>query len=123
MISKVGFLEGATPVLLYHHERYDGTGYPFGLAAEQIPLEARVFSVVDAYDAMTSDRPYRRAMRHMDAMREISVNSGTQFDPAIVHEFQRLMGSRPELHARLAGEPRRRPHEDDDNPRLAESVA
>lgn len=123
MISKVGFLEGATPVLLYHHERYDGTGYPFGLAAEQIPLEARIFSVVDAYDAMTSDRPYRRAMRHMDAMREISVNSGTQFDPAIVHEFQRLMGSRPELHARIAGEPRRRPHEDDDNPRLAESVA
>ena len=64
MISKVSFLEGATPILLYHHERYDGTGYPFGLMSDRIPMEARLFSVVDAYDAMTSNRPYRDAMPH-----------------------------------------------------------
>lgn len=123
MISKVGFLEGATPVLLYHHERYDGGGYPFGLAADQIPLEARIFSVVDAYDAMTSDRPYRRAMAHREAMQEIAQHSGSQFDPAIVREFQRMMSSRPELHARVGVNASHHPHEDDDNPRLAESVA
>jgi len=124
MISKVGFLEGSTPILLYHHERYDGAGYPFGLSGDRIPLEARIFSVVDAYDAMTSDRPYRSAGSHEHAMAEIAKNSGTQFDPAIVVLFQRLMSSRPELHARIAA--RRlagNTHEDDDNPRFAESVA
>lgn len=123
MISKVGFLEGSTPVLLYHHERYDGSGYPFGLSGEQIPLDARIFSVVDAYDAMTSDRPYRSAMSHRDAMREISLHSGTQFDPAIVREFQRLMGARPDLHARVTSHFSRPSHDDDDRPHLAESVA
>jgi HD-GYP domain-containing protein (c-di-GMP phosphodiesterase class II) len=122
MISKVGFLEGTTPVLLYHHERYDGRGYPFGLSGDQIPLDARIFSVVDAYDAMTSDRPYRQAMPHRDAMREIGLHSGSQFDPAIVREFQRLMNTRPDLHARASGAITRARH-DDDQPHLAESVA
>ncbi len=126
MISKVGFLEGSTPILLYHHERWDGAGYPFGLSGERIPLEARIFSVVDAYDAMTSDRPYRQARQHEEAMSEIGRNSGTQFDPAIVAAFQRLMSTRPELHSRVAAQrvlERGHGHEDDDNPRLAESVA
>ncbi len=100
MVSKVGFLEGATPILLYHHEKYDGTGYPFGLAADNIPLEARIFSIVDAYDAMTSHRPYRDAMPHRVAIEEVVANSGTQFDPNVVRAFDSLMLSRPDLHAR-----------------------
>jgi HD-GYP domain-containing protein (c-di-GMP phosphodiesterase class II) len=97
MVSKVGFLEKALPILLYHHERFDGTGYPFGLAADNIPLEARIFSIVDAYDAMTSDRPYRDAMSYEAAMAEIRENCGTQFDPNVVESFEQLMTLRPDL--------------------------
>jgi len=91
MVSKVKFLEGALPILLYHHERYDGTGYPFGLQGEAIPLEARIFAVVDSYDAMTSDRPYRAAMSLDDALEEIRRNAGIQFDPEIVLAFTRII--------------------------------
>ena len=101
MISKVAFLEGATPILLYHHERFDGGGYPFGLMSDKIPLEARLFSVVDAYDAMTSNRPYRDAMPHAAAMAEIHDGSGTQFDPAIVNVFAGMMMAHPELRSRI----------------------
>jgi HD-GYP domain-containing protein (c-di-GMP phosphodiesterase class II) len=88
MVSKVGFLEGAMPILLYHHERYDGSGYPFGLAQDKIPLEARIFAVVDAYDAMTSERPYRKAVPPEEALQEIRANAGTQFDPQVVAPFE-----------------------------------
>jgi HD-GYP domain-containing protein (c-di-GMP phosphodiesterase class II) len=91
MVSKVGFLEGALPILLYHHERYDGTGYPFGLQGSAIPLEARIFTVVDAYDAMTSDRPYRDAMPSEAAMDEIRQNAGVQFDPEVVAAFEQII--------------------------------
>jgi len=97
MVSKIGFLEPAMPILLYHHEKYDGTGYPFGLADDNIPLEARIFSIIDAYDAMTSDRPYRPAMSHDAAMIEIYRNAGSQFDPAVVDAFAELMITRPDL--------------------------
>ncbi len=91
MVSKVEFLEGALPILLYHHERYDGTGYPFGLEGEAIPLEARIFTVVDSYDAMTSDRPYRQAMRPEAALLAIERNVGIQFDPEVVEAFTRVV--------------------------------
>ena len=91
MISKVAFLEGALPIILYHHERYDGAGYPHRLEGEAIPLEARMFSVVDSYDAMTFDRPYRKAMPIAEALAEIERNSGSQFDPEVVVAFTRLI--------------------------------
>lgn len=88
MVSKVGFLEGAMPILLYHHERYDGTGYPFGIDGDKIPLEARIFAIVDAYDAMTSERPYRQAMPPEEALAEIRAKAGVQFDPQVVEAFE-----------------------------------
>ena len=70
-----------------HHERWDGKGYPQGLAGKDIPLISRILAVVDAYDAMTQDRPYRKAMSHADAILEIRNNTGTQFDPDIALIF------------------------------------
>jgi len=71
----------------YHHERWDGKGYPYGLKGEGIPLTARIISITDAFDAMTTDRPYRKAISAEKAMEEIKRNSGTQFDPTVVVRF------------------------------------
>ncbi len=73
--------------ILFHHERWDGGGYPHGLKGDQIPLLSRILAVSDAYDAMTQDRPYRHAMASRDAITEIRDNSGTQFDPEVVRIF------------------------------------
>ncbi|MGH7166565.1 MAG: HD domain-containing phosphohydrolase, partial [Nitrospiraceae bacterium] len=87
LASRVDFLKGASKIILAHHERYDGLGYPFGLKGDVIPLGARVFSVVDALDAMTSHRPYRKAKSFDHAREEIRRYSGCQFDPAVVEAF------------------------------------
>jgi ribonuclease P protein subunit RPR2 len=71
----------------HHHERWDGAGYPDGLAGERIPLPARIFAIADALDAMTSDRPYRRGGSWEAALLEIERGAGTQFDPAVVAHF------------------------------------
>ncbi len=81
-------------ITLYHHERWDGKGYPYGLAAEQIPLVARLFSVVDVFDALTSDRPYRTAWDVSHALEYIREQSGSQFDPRIVETFMEVVGGR-----------------------------
>ena len=81
------FAEIAGKIARYHHERWDGTGYPDGLAGEDIPLIARIMSVVDVYDALTSERPYKKPYSHEKAMGLIAGGSGTQFDPELVEEF------------------------------------
>ncbi len=84
MIEEFGFLQGAAEIVLFHHERFDGTGYPFGLQGEEIPLSARLFSLADTIDAITSDRPYRRSRSFEEALEEVKLCSGTQFDPRLV---------------------------------------
>jgi response regulator RpfG family c-di-GMP phosphodiesterase len=90
MIENVPFLRGAVPIVYCHHERWDGTGYPQGLRGEAIPLGARIFAVVDAFDAMTFDRPYSRAISFEAAKAEIQRCVGTHFDPAVVESFMRV---------------------------------
>jgi putative nucleotidyltransferase with HDIG domain len=90
ILTGIQFLEGAADLVLHHHERYDGKGYPVGLKADQIPFGARLFSVVDTFDAMTSDRPYRKALSADYARQEIRRQSGHQFDPEIVRAFLRI---------------------------------
>ncbi|MDD3718623.1 MAG: HD domain-containing protein [Actinomycetota bacterium] len=87
IVEPVEFLQGPRPIILHHHERYDGTGYPQGLKGEAIPLCARILSVADAFEAMRSDRPYRRALNLPDAVEELRRNSGSQFDPRVVEVF------------------------------------
>jgi len=87
LIKEIKFLKEAGNIILYHHERYDGNGYPKGLQKEDIPLEARIFSLADALDAITSYRPYRRERDFSAAKKEILANSGTQFDPKVVDAF------------------------------------
>jgi response regulator RpfG family c-di-GMP phosphodiesterase len=87
MVSGISFLSGAAQILLAHQESYDGSGYPRGLAGDQIPMGARIFAVTDTLDAMTSDRPYRNALSFQDAREEIVRCSGSQFDPDVVQAF------------------------------------
>lgn len=90
MLAGVDHLRGAVPYVLYHHERWDGSGYPRGLAGAAIPVEGRLLAVVDAYDAMTSQRPYHAAVSSEIATAEIVQRRGHQFDPAIAEAFARL---------------------------------
>ena len=90
----------------HHHERWDGTGYPDGLSGEEIPLGARIIAVADAFDAMTSDRAYRRAMSEAQALAEVRRQSGSQFDPEVVAAFERaLAGPAISPEPRLAAAP------------------
>ncbi len=87
IINSVEFLKDAAKLVLYHHERWDGKGYPEGLKGRAIPLEARIFSVADAFDVMTSGRPYKKAVSIEEAIEEIKRESGKQFDPEVVEAF------------------------------------
>ncbi len=90
LLSGTSCLHAALPVVLSHHEQWDGSGYPAGLTEIQIPLAARLFAIADALDAMTSDRPYRKALSFETAREEIARKAGTQFDPALVRAFLTL---------------------------------
>jgi putative nucleotidyltransferase with HDIG domain len=87
MVARVKALRLAVPAVLYHHERWDGGGYPVGVEGDAIPWEARVLAVVDAFDAMTTNRAYRRAIADELAVAELERCAGTQFDPEVVRVF------------------------------------
>ncbi len=90
-LSPISFLAKALDIPMYHHERWDGTGYPHGLKGERIPLAARIFAIIDVWDALTSDRPYRAAWSEDEALQYIREGAGSHFDPEIVELFTRMI--------------------------------
>jgi diguanylate cyclase (GGDEF)-like protein len=92
MLHQVELLKPAAEIVRAHHEHYDGSGYPRGLSVDDIPLGARILAVVDAFDAITSGRPYRAARPEPEALQEIVRNRGTQFDPRVIDAFLRALG-------------------------------
>jgi putative two-component system response regulator len=108
--SQRTFLDMAMEICYHHHERWDGKGYPHGLAGDAIPLPARIVAVADAYDAITSDRPYKRAFDHAEAVRRITVDRDRHFDSVLVDAFLACAAEFPRIQARFkdpraAGEP------------------
>jgi HD-GYP domain-containing protein (c-di-GMP phosphodiesterase class II) len=90
LLSPIAYLRPALDIPHLHHERWDGRGYPLGLKSEEIPLAARVFAVVDVWDALTSNRPYREKVDEERAREMIREGSGTEFDPRVVEAFLKL---------------------------------
>lgn len=97
-------LSTVADLILKHHERWDGKGYPLGLEKTEIPIECRILSIVDAYDTMTNDRPYCKARSHSEALKEIERCAGTQFDPKIVEEFLKMLQESPRLQGSVSSE-------------------
>jgi response regulator RpfG family c-di-GMP phosphodiesterase len=91
MLKKIDYLAPALDIPYCHHEKWDGSGYPRGLKGEQIPMAARLFAIVDVWDALNSDRPYRRALPEDQALDYIKQQSGKHFDPNIVENFLDMM--------------------------------
>jgi HD-GYP domain-containing protein (c-di-GMP phosphodiesterase class II) len=90
LLSHIAYLRQALNIPYYHHEKWDGTGYPRGLKGEAIPLTARIFAVVDVWDALISDRPYRAAWTKEQAREYIRTSAGTHFDPQVVAVFMQM---------------------------------
>jgi len=93
IISEMDFLKDVADIIRYHHERYDGTGYPEGIGGDEVPLEAYILAIADAYDAMTTDRPYRKALERKEALKEIGKNAGSQFHPSLAEKFISIMAN------------------------------
>ncbi len=98
IVQSLGFLDRAQPIVRHHHERWNGSGYPDGIKGEEIPFLTRILSVADCYDAMTSQRPYRAAMSHDEAMAELEKGKGELFDPAVVSQFTKVIGTGAARH-------------------------
>jgi HD-GYP domain-containing protein (c-di-GMP phosphodiesterase class II) len=92
ILEQATSMRDAVPIVLHHHERFDGTGYPHGLRGEEIPLGARIVSVADAYHAMVHGRPYKSALTHSQALTELRRHASTQFDPIVVEVFIAIFG-------------------------------
>jgi len=99
IVSGLGGLERTVPAVLWHHERWDGAGYPHGISGEEIPVLARIMSVVDSFDAMRRNRPYRISMSIQSALQEIHECAGGQFDPKIANTFVEMIDRDPALAA------------------------
>jgi putative two-component system response regulator len=97
IIAPIERLRDVRPVVRHCHERWDGAGYPDHMEAEEIPLEARIVFVCDAFHAMTTDRVYRKRLSLPEALRRLKAGSGSQFDPRVVEVFLRLVASRPDF--------------------------
>ena len=91
IIKHIKGLEEVAKIVRHHHERWDGKGYPDGLSGEEIPLGARILCIADAFEAMTSNRPYRKAMSISEAVSELINNAGEQFDPNLVQIFLEIL--------------------------------
>ena len=87
-------LKPISDLILLHHEKWDGSGYPMGLSGEAIPIECRILALVDAFDAMTNDRPYRKALSFDDAINEIIKCKGSHFDPELVDIFLEILSNK-----------------------------
>jgi len=94
IVEQIEFLSALTPIIMHHHERWDGAGYPMKLVGEDIPLLARILAIADAFDSMTSSTPYRRRLSYSEARNELFAGAGTQFDPQLVSEFMEAMDRR-----------------------------
>src|SRR5688572_11720411 len=95
LLKEVEFPGDVLPMIRGHHERYDGHGYPDRLAGEDIPLAARILCVADVFDALTSDRPYRKAFATQDALRMMQADTGRAFDPEVLAAFMRIVHKLP----------------------------
>jgi HD-GYP domain-containing protein (c-di-GMP phosphodiesterase class II) len=99
MLKEIDYLQAALEIPFCHHERWDGTGYPRGLKGEEIPIAARIFAVVDVWDAMTHDRPYRKAIPREEVISYLTNQRGQYFDPNVVDVFIRILNTLDEEKA------------------------
>jgi len=93
MLWPIEYLHPALDIPMYHHERWDGTGYPKKLKGEEIPMAARIFAIIDVWDALISERPYKKAISRSEAITEINRQRGTHFDPQVVDAFIAYLSS------------------------------
>jgi HD-GYP domain-containing protein (c-di-GMP phosphodiesterase class II) len=93
IVAPIKKMADVAPIIIAHHEKFDGNGYPNGLKGDQIPLEARILAVVDSYIAMTDERLYRKARNHEQAIAELRKWSGSQFDPRVVEVLLKVIGN------------------------------